>query len=349
MTYNRSESAGEARPIDEGWWAAVLQEEETHFSAGIKRNNGKGPAPAGGDPVADWQAARHLYEVDEPVDLDVVGYNRGGLLVGFKSLQGFVPASHLMNFATQLTEDERMLALSRKVGTRLKLKVIEYDPAKGRVVFSERAAQSGPGSRQMVLGNLRPGSVVNGVVTNVCDFGAFVDLGGIEGLIHVSEVSWSRVGHPRDVLSYNQNVQVSVLSVDADQGRVALSLKRLRPDPWANVEHRYAVGQVIEGLVTNVVNFGAFVGIEEGLEGLIHVSELADGHFLHPRNVVREGDQVRACVVSIDGPGRRLGLSLRRMASINAVAAAAAGTGPLPPASLPEPEFVPAHNTALDD
>jgi small subunit ribosomal protein S1 len=336
MTHNRSESAGEARPIDEGWWAAVLQEEETHFSA--KRSNGKAHATAAGDPVADWQAARRLYEVDEPVELDVVGYNRGGLLVSFRSLQGFVPASHLVNFAAQMSEDERMVALSRKVGTRLKLKVIEYDPAKGRVVFSERAAQSGPGSRQQVLGNLRPGSIITGVVTNVCDFGAFVDLGGIEGLIHVSEVSWSRVGHPRDVLSYNQTVQVSVLSVDAEQGRVALSLKRLRPDPWANVEQRYHVGQVIEGQVTNVVNFGAFVGIEEGLEGLIHVSELADGHFLHPRNVVREGDRVRACVVSIDGPGRRLGLSLRRMAALNAV-----------PAEAPSTDFAPAPDSPLDD
>jgi small subunit ribosomal protein S1 len=148
------------------------------------------------------------------------------------------------------------------------------------------------------------------------------------------------------VLSYNQTVQVSVLSVDADQGRVALSLKRLRPDPWANVEQRYSVGQIIEGLVTNVVNFGAFVGIEEGLEGLIHVSELADGHFLHPRNVVREGDQVRACVVSIDGPGRRLGLSLRRLASASAATDAAAGAAP---ASGPQGEYVPAHDSTLDD
>jgi small subunit ribosomal protein S1 len=263
--------------------------------------------------------------------------------VGFRSLQGFVPASHLVNFPTQLSEDERMVALSRKVGTRLKLKVIEYDPAKGRVVFSERAAQSGPGSRQQVLGALRPGSVITGVVTNVCDFGAFVDLGGIEGLIHVSEVSWSRVGHPRDVLSYNQSVQVSVLSVDPDQGRVALSLKRLRPDPWANVEQRYRLGQVVEGKVTNVVNFGAFVGVEEGLEGLIHVSELADGHFLHPRNVVREGDRVRACVVSIDGPGRRLGLSLRRMASLNDVPEATPSAAPMPAA-----EYVPIENASLD-
>ena len=318
MNFNMPQDADTA-PIDEGWWAAVLQEEENHFSA--KRGNGRASSPPSGDPAADWQAARQFYEADEPIELDVVGYNRGGLLVGFHSLQGFVPASHLVNFPNQVSEEERMGALSHKVGARLKLKVIEYDPAKGRVVFSERAAQAGPGSRQQVLGSLRPGSVVSGVVTNVCDFGAFVDLGGIEGLIHVSEVSWSRVGHPRDVLTCNQQVQVSVLSVDPEQGRVALSLKRLRPDPWANVDQRYRLGQVVEGTVTNVVNFGAFVGIEEGLEGLIHVSELADGHFLHPRNVVREGDQVRACVVSIDGPGRRLGLSLRRLSQAGMPAA----------------------------
>ncbi|MEP7356334.1 MAG: S1 RNA-binding domain-containing protein [Anaerolineales bacterium] len=313
MNENKPQTAG-GTPIDEGWWAAVLQEEEDHFSA--RRAAPRAGPSGGGDPAADWQAARQLYEADEPVELDVMGYNRGGLLVGFHSLQGFVPASHLVNFPNQVTEEDRMGSLSRKVGMRLKLKVIEYDPAKGRVVFSERAAQAGPGSRTQVLNSLRPGSKVDGVVTNVCDFGAFVDLGGIEGLIHVSEVSWSRVGHPRDVLACNQKVQVSVLSVDADQGRVALSLKRLRPDPWANVDQRYRLGQILEGTVTNVVNFGAFVGIEEGLEGLIHVSELADGHFLHPRNVVREGDHVRACIVSIDGPGRRLGLSLRRLSAL---------------------------------
>jgi small subunit ribosomal protein S1 len=304
MNFNRPQDAGGA-PIDEGWWAAVLQEEEAQYSS--RRAIGRAVSQAPGDPAADWQAARHLYEADEPIELDAVGYNRGGLLVSFRSLQGFVPASHLVNFPNQVSEEDRMAALARKVGAHLKLKVIEYDPAK-------RAAQTGPGSRQQVLGSLRPGSVVTGIVTNVCDFGAFVDLGGIEGLIHVSEVSWSRVGHPGDVLSCNQTVNVSVLSVDPEQGRVALSLKRLRPDPWANVEQRYQLGQVVEGTVTNVVNFGAFVGIEEGLEGLIHVSELADGHFLHPRNVVREGDHVRACIVSMDGNGRRLGLSLRRMA-----------------------------------
>lgn len=305
--------AVEPPSADESWWAAVLQEEETYRqgNASDSRGNGElhGPPTSSG---ADWQAARHLYEADEPIELEVVGYNRGGLIVGLNSLRGFVPASHLINFSAQVPEEERKAALARKIGQRLQLKVIEYDPAKGRVVFSERAAQARAGSRHQVLKDLHPGDVVTGLVTNICDFGVFVDLGGLEGLIHVSEVSWSRVAHPRDVLGCNQEIQVHVLSVDVDQGRVALSLKRTRPDPWSLVEQRYVVGQMVEGTITNVVNFGAFVCLEEGLEGLIHVSELADGHFLHPRSVVNEGERVCARVVSIDGTSRRLGLSLRQ-------------------------------------
>ena len=244
----------------------------------------------------------------------MIGYNRGGLLVGLNSLRGFVPASHLVNFPTEISEDERKEMLACRIGHRLQLKVIEFDPSKGRVVFSQRAAQAGPGTRNEILRRLKPGDVVSGTVTNLCDFGAFVDLGGIEGLIHVSEVSWRRVAHPRDVLGCNEQVQVAVLSIDPDQGRVALSLKRLRPDPWATVEQRYQVGQIVQGTVTTVVNFGAFVCVEDGLEGLVHISELADATVLHPRNVLCEGEQVHARIVNIDGAGRRLALSLRQAA-----------------------------------
>lgn len=294
--------------LDEGWWSAVLQEES--YLLGTQQSSTPLTAP---NAVADWQRARELYETDEPIELTVTGYNRGGLLVHFNSLQGFIPASHLLNFPLHLPEKNRLQMLANRVGQRLYTKVIEYNPAKARVVFSERAALSGPGSRQSVLRQLKPGAVVSGVVTNVCDFGAFVDLGGIEGLIHVSEVSWNRVTHPRDVLACNQTVQVVVMEVQPEQRRVALSLKRVQPDPWANLDKRYTVGQMVEGVVTNVVNFGAFVSLEEGLEGLIHVSELADGHFLHPRSIVHEGERVQACVVTVDPNGRRLGLSLRRL------------------------------------
>ncbi len=321
MTREGQFEMGEPLPLDDGWWAAVMQEDEAHWRgngrpASGRRINGHGSAQSVFDPAADWEAARHLYESDEPVELEVVGYNRGGVLVSFRSLQGFVPSSHLLSFPTTGLEEERKQALARRVGGQIRLKVIEYDPAKGRVVFSERAALAEPGSRHSLLQKLQPGDVVRGTVTNICDFGVFVDLGGIEGLVHVSEVSWSRVAHPRDVVSFNQPIEVSVLSVDREQSRVALSLKRLRPDPWATVEQRYVIGQMVEGKVTNVVNFGAFVCVEDGLEGLVHISELADGQFMHPRNVVREGEQVRACIVSIDGAHRRLGLSLRRAGTV---------------------------------
>jgi small subunit ribosomal protein S1 len=194
----------------------------------------------------------------------------------------------------------------------LSLRVIELDRIQNRLILSERAAQVQPGTRASVLTHIRESDICSGQVTNLCDFGVFVDLGGLEGLIHISELSWGRVSHPRDILTRGDTIQVYVMHVDQDQGRIALSLKRLRPDPWQTVETRYQVGQIVEGVITNVVDFGAFACIEEGLEGLIHVSELAEGHFLHPRNVVREGDTVRAKILNIDGQARRLGLSLRR-------------------------------------
>ena len=161
------------------------------------------------------------------------------------------------------------------------------------------------------MNTLDSGSVVHGSITNLCDFGAFVDLGGLEGLIHISELSWGRVGHPTDMLQRGQEIDAYVLSVDRENARIALSLKRLFPDPWKTVGERYSIGQMVSGTITNVVDFGAFACIEEGLEGLIHVSELAEGHFLHPRNVVAEGQLVQARILSIDSEARRLGLSLR--------------------------------------
>jgi small subunit ribosomal protein S1 len=242
----------------------------------------------------------------------VVGYNRGGLLVEWKGLRGFVPASHLICLAPALDAEARYAELAKRVGDVLALKVIEVDRAQDRLVLSERMIVTNEEREQALLAELTPGQRCKGVVTNVCSFGAFVDLGGVEGLIHISEISWGRVNHPADVLTSGHTVDVSVISVNPVQKRVALSLKRLAPDPWATVAQRYAVGQTIEGKVTNVVSFGAFVRIEDGLEGLIHVSELAEGSFLHPRNVVSEGDTVVARVLNIDSVNRRMALSLRR-------------------------------------
>jgi small subunit ribosomal protein S1 len=193
----------------------------------------------------------------------------------------------------------------------LSLRIIELDAATNRLILSERAAQVRPGQRASILSTLSAGMTIEGVVTNLCDFGAFVDLGGVEGLIHISELSWGRVAHPRDILSSGRQVRVFIMSVDPEEERIALSLKRLQPDPWASVDKRYTVGQLVEGVVTNVVDFGAFACIEQGLEGLIHISELAEGQFLHPRAVVQEGIRITARILNIDGPNRRLGLSLR--------------------------------------
>ncbi len=321
-------------PMDESWWSAVLGEEEQHQPSQNRESIGYfGDKDDNRGTPEDWQWARELYETDDTVELSVIGYNRGGLLVEAQSLRGFVPVSHLVTFSPDASEGERTVQLANLVGTQLCLKVIEYDPDRGRLVLSERAAQAGPGKRAELLETLERGSQIHGTVTNITRFGVFVDLGGVEGLIHVSELSWGRVRHPADVVQCGQDVTVQVLSVDRDQGRVALSLKELMPDPWEGVEERYQIDDVVIGLVTNVVKFGAFVGIEDGLEGLIHVSELGDGSFLHPRSVVREGEQVRVRVIHIDASARRLGLSLRQV--------------PQHTYDEPDPEVTPEHPEAL--
>jgi len=267
------------------------------------RNNGA---------MSKWQRAQQALERGESFSLWVSGANRGGLLVEWNGLQGFVPASQLKEMPRALDPDERTAELARRIGERLTVCLIEVDEGQNRLVFSERAAASGPHSPTAIWNALRPGEIRSGTVTNLTTFGAFVDLGGVEGLIHLSELSWDRVRHPADLLSLGQKLEVYVLGVNPDEQRVALSLKRLRPDPWSRVEADLRVGAVVEGVVTHVVNFGAFVRVAEGVEGLIHVSELAEGSFLHPRNVVREGDRVRVRVLNVDAARHRLGLSLRQ-------------------------------------
>jgi len=310
---------------DEGYWAAILEEGEnsgpvfdkqegrqTFAYDGVGQSDTDFFQAAQHDSFADdWAEITQINERDEVVELNVVGYNRGGLLVEWHTLRGFVPASQLIEFPVTGSSTARRQALLNQVGKVLQLRVIELSSEKNRLILSERAAQAAPGKRADILNRLKPGDVVNGIITNLCEFGAFVDLGGLEGLIHISELSWGRVGHPANILQREDEVEAYVLGVDQAAGRIALSLKRMRPDPWKTVDQRYQVGQTVEGVVTNVVDFGAFACIEEGLEGLVHVSELAEGNFLHPRNVVTEGEVIQARILTIDGPSRRLGLSLR--------------------------------------
>lgn len=300
--------------MDDGWWDAVLDEQD-RLGAASDRGQGGSNWVQGGSSASpeDWTWARELYDADDTVSLDVVGFNRGGALVEAKGLRGFVPVSHLISLDPGTSVSDRAECLSSLVGRKLDLKVIEYDPERGRLIFSERAAQAAPGRRLELLASLKPGDRVTGEATNITRFGVFVDLGGVEGLIHVSELSWGRVRHPSDVAQVGDQLEVQVLSVDPEQGRIALSLKELQPDPWATVERRFNVGDIVSGTVTNVVKFGAFVGVEAGLEGLIHISEMGGDQFMHPRNVVTEGQAVRARVVHIDAAERKLGLSLREV------------------------------------
>lgn len=262
--------------------------------------------------AADWERAAYLFKTKERVDLRVVGHNRGGLLVKFGQLQGFVPASQLCELPNDPDNEARQTELAARAGSTLCLRVIELDAARNRLILSERAAVNEQDGAAL-LSNLLPGQIRVGRVNSLCGFGAFVDLGGIEGFIHISEFSWGRVNHPSDMLRPGDQVQVYVIDVQPSQSRVSLSLKRLQPDPWTLVDQRYHIGQIVEGEVTNVVSFGAFVRVEDGLEGLIHISELAEGNFLHPRNVVQEGERVRARVIRIDSTTHRLGLSLRQV------------------------------------
>jgi small subunit ribosomal protein S1 len=312
--------------LDESYWQALLNEGEiarTVSPESLEEWRAIAAGPQGipahnrprlaSSPDQSWQVALNAQESNEVCTAQVVGYNRGGLLVDWQDLRGFVPASHLVGLSPVMDEESRKAEFARRVGWNLCVKVIEVDRAQGRLILSERATSSEESRREALWEDLCEGAVRRGYVTNVCAFGAFVDLGGLEGLVHISEISWGRVNHPGDVLGPGDPVEVFVISVDRMAKRVALSLKRLRPDPWTTVRERYQLGQLVTGTITNVVSFGAFMRLEDGVEGLIHVSELAEGQFLHPRNVVKEGDEVTARVLNIDRHQRRLGLSLRKV------------------------------------
>lgn len=306
---------------DDGYWEALLtygeivtQDAPPPWISHAAANGGDEYLRTDGEVSAeekDWQQAQRLLAEESPCCLVVSGYNRGGLLVNLGCLSGFVPGSHLLDFPVNLDYEEREAILARRIGEELKLQVIEIDRPRSRLVLSERVACVEERSEGL-FARLRVGDVVRGTVSNLRRFGAFVDLGGYEGLLHISELSWGRVNDPGDVVNVGQEVQVYVLDINYDERKIQLSLKHLQSDPWQGVSQRYTVGDFVWGEVTNVVNFGAFTRLEEGVEGLIHISELAEGTFLHPRNVVSEGQRVHVRVLAVDPTNRRIGLSLRQ-------------------------------------
>jgi small subunit ribosomal protein S1 len=294
---------------DEGWWGAVLADEEACAADPIELNC----SPCTNSEVGqiNWECARRIFELDQVVLLKTTGFNRGGLLVEGEGIQGFVPISHLIDLPQDLTEEQKQEFLANYGNRSLYLKIIEFEQASQRLVFSERAAQAGEGKRKELFQNLKPGLNICGVVTNVTDFGIFVDLGGVEGLVHVSELSWGRVDKPSAFFTFGQQVRVMVLSINDGNSRIALSIKRLTPNPWDRVLSNYTPGDVISATVTTITRFGMFAKLKEGIEGLIHISSIPDSHdSFDLESIYKTGQEVNVKILHIDPDRRRLGLGL---------------------------------------
>jgi small subunit ribosomal protein S1 len=253
-----------------------------------------------------WKAIEGAAESGQPVNGRVIEVVKGGLILDL-GVRGFLPAS--------LVDIRRVQDLDEFLGQELRCKVIELNRSRNNVVLSRRAVLEDERKemRQAILDRLNPGDVVDGQISNIVDFGAFVDLDGMDGLIHISELSWSHVNHPSEVLEIGQNVKVKVLDIDRDRQRISLGLKQTQSDPWQQVLDSYREGDVVEGKVTKVVTFGAFVEILPGVEGLVHISELAQHHVENPREVVAQGQVVNVLILEIDADRRRLSLSLKRV------------------------------------
>jgi small subunit ribosomal protein S1 len=260
-----------------------------------------------------WRRLQELHEANEVIEAEVTNYNKGGLLVNLDGVRGFVPASQVSEIRGG-DEASKQADMARLIGTMLPLKVIEINRHRNRLILSERQAvqERRDVMKERLIEELTEGEVRKGRVSSICDFGAFVDIGGADGLVHLSELSWSRVRHPSEVLRVGQEVDVYVLGINAQEKKIALSIKRTQAEPWSRVASAYEVGQLVRGTVTQLANFGAFARIEDGIEGLIHVSELVDDRVTHPKQVVSEGDDLLLRIIRIDPQRRRMGLSLRR-------------------------------------
>jgi small subunit ribosomal protein S1 len=264
----------------------------------------------------DWERAEELMRTQDIFECPVDSFNRGGVIVKLGQVRGFVPASQLSSIIPLPTggdeSDERYAAL---LGGSLRLKVIDIDRKRNRLILSERLAMREwrRQQKEQLLDSLKEGDSLEGIISSIADFGAFVDLGGADGLIHLSELSWNRVSHPSEVVKVGERVKVQVLSVDTERRRIGLSLRRLTPQPWEVIDTTYEVGQVVRGRITKLVNFGAFARlVDTGIEGLIHISELSDRRVTHPKEVVSEGDVYDLRIIRIEGDKRRLGLSLKQ-------------------------------------
>ncbi|MCA9961251.1 MAG: S1 RNA-binding domain-containing protein [Anaerolineales bacterium] len=266
----------------------------------------------------DWQLAESLMNTQEVYEGPIIGFNKGGLLIRVGQLRGFVPNSQLEldRFSDrQITPSQ----LQKMVGKSLGAKVIEVSKERNRLILSERAAgkELREAKRNRLLDSIQEGDAFDGRVVNLTEYGAFVDIGGIEGLVHVSELSWKRVKKPADILQVGDKVKVAVISVDQDKQRIALSMKRLEADPWSEIDKLYQEGQLIEATITKLTKFGAFARLNDDyeLEGLIHISELSEDHVEHPREILKPSDVIMVRVIRIAPEQRQLGLSIKEVSS----------------------------------
>ncbi len=264
----------------------------------------------------DWDKAEELFKATEIIHSEVIGSNKGGLIVGFGHLRGFVPGSQLAS--VQFSGANKADRWEQLIGKTLKLKIIEVDRDRNRLILSERAAEDElrkeqQKERSALLETMSEGEVRTGKVISLADFGAFVDIGGIDGLIHLSELAWTHVSSPSEILKVGDEIDVYILNIEHDQQRVALSLKRLQPEPWSEVFEYYEINQVVDATITKLTNFGAFARIDNRIEGLIHISEISDRNITHPREVVSENQEVQVRIIHIDPERKRMGLSMKQV------------------------------------
>ena len=261
-----------------------------------------------------WLTLQERFDNSETFEAEVSGYNKGGLLVNVEGVNAFVPLSQVVGVRPDRNREDGESSLGEVVGKSLRLKVIEINRRRNRVILSERAAlqEYRMQQKERLIQELHEGEIRKGRISSVRNFGVFVDLGGADGLAHLSELSWDRDKSPTELFKVGDEVDVYITKIDAENKKIALSLRRANPEKWEAVVNKYQEGQVVTGLVTKLVTFGAFARIEGPVEGLIHVSELVDRRIGHPRDVVREGDLLPLKIVRIERDRHRLGLSLRR-------------------------------------
>jgi small subunit ribosomal protein S1 len=265
-----------------------------------------------------WSSVEGQMDSDEIIESSVIGYNKGGLIVDIQGLRGFVPASQISALRrSQATGDTPEQRWAKMIGEPISVRIIEVDKSRRRLICSERAAssESRQSIKERVIEELSEGEVHTGRVTSLADFGAFVNINGADGLVHLSELSWDRIQHPNEILEVGQEVEVKVINIDREKKRIGLSLRALSDDPWRDRVEKFSVGQLVEGVITRLTKFGAFARLEGDIEGLIHISEISETRIEHPKEVLKEDETVALRVIRIDPEQHRIGLSLRKVDS----------------------------------